>query len=331
MVRLPTREGRSRSFGRSRHSFAKPAGRAALGAALVLATSVPSAGASGAARAAAGPAPAISPLVADGNFATPSAAHDPLIAAGTHISKWVVGGNGVELMSATGQQPPPGTTQSVALGNYNTGFGSITQAVNTTPGWSYLMQWYQAGAAPGCGTAIRAVRVSWSGAVVATRTFDSAGHTSTKMGWARRRAVVTATKTTTTLEFSDATSVFAHGCAPANASTIGEVSLFGDAVLKMPSSITLAPRAKLLALVNTAAGSPLNDPALRVELDGGVKVASYLPPEMEELASAKIVNGQVALQLHLPASMAGKTVHASATLSGPNYLTVTHKLTIKVS
>jgi hypothetical protein len=277
----------------------------------------------------------VAPLIVDGNFAGPSDSSNPVLVAGEHLLNWTVGGGGVQVQAAGSQQPPPGTTQSLVLGNYNYGGaaaqGSVSQVVKTTPGWSYLLRWYQAGAGPGCGPVVRTLDVAWNGVVVATRTFDTAGRSSTKMGWAHRGAVVTASKTSTVISFADATPNLPHGCAPSAASAIGEVSLWGDAVLYLPTSATLPPAGALTAVVRTAAGTPLNYPALTVKLYGAIKQVSYAPPVVELLATGAVANGEVALHLRLPSSQAGKTFSAYATLSGPNYLSVTRRLTIKVS
>ena len=136
----------------------------------------------------------------------------------------------------------------------------------------------------------------------------------------------------TTLEFADATKQPPSGYS----ALIGNISLAGDAKLYLPASTTLAPTGTLIAVVRTANGNPFTDPSLTVQMYGTWKqksAQSYAPPTVvtKLIGSGSVSGGQAVLRLHIPASVAGKTVAAVAVLSGPSFLPVRHSLTIKVS
>jgi hypothetical protein len=207
------------------------------------------------------------------------------------------------------------------------GGANITQAVKTTPGWTYLLQWYESGY-PNYGPPwIKTVDVIWGGKLVAAPTFNAQPNTNANMRWALRQEIVTATSTRTTLEFADVT----HETSIGYSAMMGNASLAGDAKLYLPTTITLSPTGKLVAIVRTATGAPLADPALSVKLYGTWKETSYAPPSTQLIASGTVLNGQVTLRLHLPTSLIGKTVAGVAVLSGSEFIPVKHSLTIKVS
>jgi uncharacterized Zn-binding protein involved in type VI secretion len=218
------------------------------------------------------------------------------------------------------------------------GGGSIFQTVKTTPGWTYLLQWYESGY-PGYGPPeftsikwVKVVDVIWGGKVATSATFNAKTNTGTNMRWALRQEVLTATSSASVLGFADVTHEASYGYS----AFMGSVSLAGDAKLYLPTSATLAPIGKLVAIVHTATGYAFTDPSLTVKLVGTwkQKTASYAPPTVvtKMIASGTVVNGSAALQLQgVPASLAGKTIAVVATLSGPQFIPVTDHLTIKVS
>ncbi len=243
---------------------------------------------------------------------------------GAHIAGWVVGGGGVQIAATSFVQAPGTLAQSVALEGPG-GPGTITQTVKTAPGTTYLLQWYGAGEPGPQAPTVKTMHVLWNGTVVASPNFNTAGYTTSKMGWSLNKVAVTATSTSSTVEFVDsmpATSTYA--------ALVADASLAGDAQLYLPKTATLAASGKLTALVRNPNNTPLHASGLTVKLYASIAAASYAPPTNELLASAPVVNGQAVLQLKLSHSLAGKTISAYATLQGANYATVTDKLTIKI-
>jgi hypothetical protein len=264
----------------------------------------------------------------NGKFALPASDNGTFsLNSGQSFPGWLVGGPGDVLqVYSQGFEPPPGATYMVKLGGAN-----ITQAVKTTPGWTYLLQWYESGF-PNYGGSpavnwTKTVDVIWGGKLVAAPTFNAQANTNANMRWALRQEIVTATSTRTTLEFADVT----HETSIGYSAMMGNASLAGDAKLYLPTTITLSPTGKLVAIVRTATGAPLADPALSVKLYGTWKETSYAPPSTQLIASGTVLNGQVTLRLHLPTSLIGKTVAGVAVLSGSEFIPVKHSLTIKVS
>jgi len=263
-------------------------------------------------------------LLANGSFSLPAkdnGVYDP--PAGGSIPGWAVGGP-VEDWStkAYGWQAPPNAGQALLLWYAATG-GSVTQTIKTTPGWTYLVQWYESGYPNGYEPGIKVTRVLWDNALVAAVPFNSTGVTSADMHWTLRQEVVTATSTSSTLEFACLTGGFGP--------IVAGVSLAGDAKLFLPATATLTPTGKLVAVVRNATGSPLDDSSLSVKLSGSYKTVSYAPASKQLLASGQVASGQAVLQLKLPTSLKGQTIDAYATLQGPGYIPVTTKVAITVT
>lgn len=152
------------------------------------------------------------PMAPAGNFATEG--------AGRTVPGWVVAGN-VDVISGSFWQPSPGSQQSLQL--CSTIEGSVTQAVKTTPGTTYLLQWYMAGNYQGPPT-VKTMHVYWDGRLVDAPTFNTTGHSSTSMGWAHMAISVTATGPTSSVEFADALGPAAQGYG----SVLGTVSLLAE-------------------------------------------------------------------------------------------------------
>jgi hypothetical protein len=313
----------------SRSRLVKSSAAAALSATLICGTCVPAGAAPN--TAVAGPN-----ILNNGKFAPPASDNGTVsVPNGGSFPGWSVGGSSylqIYSLRTQGIEPPPGTNYMVKLGG-----GNITQTVKTTPGWTYLLQWYESGY-PNYGppefTSIswtKVVDVIWGGKLVGAPTFNAKPNTSANMRWALRQEIVTATSTRTTLEFDDAT----HEQSTGYSAMMGNASLAGDAKLYLPSSTTLSPTGSLIAVVHSATGSAFSDPSLTVKLYGTwkEKTESYAPPTVvtKLIASGPVVNGTVPLHLNLPASVAGKTVAGEAILSGPGFITVKASLTIKVS
>ena len=274
-------------------------------------------------------APSVAPnLIKNGSFSIPKYFSAASVEPGGsyQIPGWTEGAVGVIDCANSFIESPPGVTQEVAL--WDQGLGTLTQTVKTTPGTTYLLQWYGAGE-PG-GTApnptVKVMHVLWNGVVVAHPSYSTAGATLAKMIWSLNKVVVTATSTTSTIEFEDATPG-----ANNYPSIVAEVSLAGDANIFLPHSANLAPNGKLVAIVHNGEGEPFTQSGLTVRLYGSYKSASYAPATKQLLATAPVTGGQAVLQLKLPSSLKGQTIDAHANLTGPNYLSVTVNVTIKVT
>ena len=152
------------------------------------------------------PVAAAAGTVSNGGFSQPvvSAAlmYQGYPAGSTAIPGWTIGGDGVEVYASGFMQHPAGTTSEVRL--FGGAPGSISQAIATTPGKTYVLKWYGAGE-PGGGQAVKTMHVFWDGKLVAAPTFDTTGRSFTDMGWKALRVTVMATSPTSTIEFTDAT------------------------------------------------------------------------------------------------------------------------------
>jgi len=160
--------------------------------------------------------PANANLIVNGNFSKPAQVSVPyyetVYASAQKLSTglpafpgWTVGPDSVDVMGARYWAPPAGLShgsQSVDLSGADP--GSITQAVGTTAGSSYLLKWYAA-ANPECGQVTRVMHVLWDHALVVSLTINTGDHTDHDMGWSPESQVVTASSTQSELEFKDAT------------------------------------------------------------------------------------------------------------------------------
>jgi hypothetical protein len=269
--------------------------------------------------------PALPPnIIRNGAFVNPvlTGEYQGFPAGSQAIPGWSVGGDGVVVFGPKYIEPPPGATAEVRLVSQRS--GDIEQTIDTTSGWTYLLRFYGAGQ-PGGGQAVDTMHVFWDQGLVSTPTFKISGHSATNVGWSLHRLIVTGKSATSTLEFADVTrNTVYYG------SMVGNISLAAIANLFVPTSLKTGLSGNLVAFVRSATGAPITDQALKVTLYGSFKAYSYAPPVTQELAAGPVDNGQVTLRLHLPSSLAGKTVSASVTMAGPEYITVTHMLTIKV-
>ena len=242
------------------------------------------------------------------------------------ISGWTTGTTSVQDCGNLFVQTPNGIAQFVSL--FLAGEGTVTQTVATVPGTTYLLQWYGAAdPTPPGNPPVKTMHVLWNDADVASPTYNSAGETASKMTWTLHQVVVTATSATSTVQFADDTA----GITTGYASLVTDVILAADANLYLPSKATLAPTGKLTAVVRNGKGAPLTQTGLTVTLTASYKKVSYAPATKQLIATAPVSNGQAILKLKLPASLKGQTLTATATLQGPNYLPVSHTITIKVT
>jgi hypothetical protein len=276
----------------------------------------------------AGTSTAVPNLIKNGSFSIPKYFSAASVEPGGsyQIPGWTEGAAGVIDDANSFIESPPGASQEVSL--WDQGLGTLTQTIKTTPGTTYLLQWYGAGepGGPAPTPAVKVLHVLWNGAVVAHPSYNTAGATLAKMMWSLGKVVVTATSTTSTLEFEEAT--------PGGnnyAAIVAEVSLAGDANLFLPHATSLVPSGKLTAIVHNGEGEPFTQTGLTVRLYATYKTASYAPATKQLLATGPVTGGQAVLQLHLPTSLKGQTLEAHANLTGPNYIPTTINLTIKVT
>ncbi|HMK97685.1 MAG TPA: hypothetical protein VK425_09085 [Acidimicrobiales bacterium] len=267
-------------------------------------------------------------LVDNGGFSRPllSSGWVPEVPPKQALPGWTVGGTGIDVVSGSWWTPPLGAPQSINLATPSGGPGTLTQMVRTTSGWSYRLEWYAAGDED-CGQSPKVMHVFWGGALVASPSMSTAGHSHSSMGWALKRQIVVASGPNSALMFADATPD-KSACAAA----LAKVSLAADAGIYFASTtFTIAPNGKLVAQVRTPKGATLTDPSLVVRVYAAYRQPSYVPPATYVVASGTVVNGQANLALHLPRSLAGQTLVVDVVMSGPQYIPVTKQLTLKVS
>ena len=128
--------------------------------------------------------------------------------AGQTIGKWTVTTGSIDLVTASYWKPAQGV-QSVDLDGSNA--GAIAQNLSTIPGTSYSLSFAMAGN-PECGSQVVQMQVVWGTTVVDTLSFDTTGHSPSKMGWRLHSYTVQATDTTTSLSFVSLTQSL---CGPA--------------------------------------------------------------------------------------------------------------------
>jgi choice-of-anchor C domain-containing protein len=145
-------------------------------------------------------------LIKNGGFRSPVVHCSPGFceynAGSTALPHWAIGGNSVDLVSRSVWMPAPGRTQSVDLSG--SGSGTLAQSVNTTAGSTYRLKWQIAGN-PVCGQAIKTMDIYWNETLVDSVTFDTSGHSRKSMGWTSEQLNVTATGSTSSVEFADVT------------------------------------------------------------------------------------------------------------------------------
>ena len=242
---------------------------------------------------------------------------------GLTIADWTPGPNLVQACGYQYSMTPPGVQQYVSLAL--NGPGSVTQTIATIPGTTYLVRWDGA-AYPTGEPVVKVMQVLWNGKVVASHSYSGAGETTSKVNWSTNKVVVTATSTSSTLEFADATPANMSG-----ASYLAAASMAGLANLFLPATARLAPTGKLTAIIHNGVDEPFTLPGLTVRLYGSYKTSSYAPATKHLLATAPVVKGQAVLHLKLPSSLKGQTIVAHADLTGPNYIATMKPVTIKVT
>lgn len=151
---------------------------------------------------AAQPAPQPVNLVMNGAFEEPACASVCEFSSGSNeIPHWIVGGNSVDVVSASYSEPAA-SSQSIDLSG--SGSGTLTQTVATFPGNAYILKWQMAGN-PVCGQPVKTMDVYWNDVLADTLKFSTGGRTVTSIGWVTRQIKVTANSSASSIKFADAT------------------------------------------------------------------------------------------------------------------------------
>jgi choice-of-anchor C domain-containing protein len=144
-------------------------------------------------------------LIVNGSFESPSIWQSNLLveydAGSTAMPGWTVGGNSVDLTGKNYWEAEDGD-QSLDLSG--SAPGSVSQTVSTTPGANYTLTWYMAGNT-NCGQPVKTMHVLWNGTLIDSPSFNDSGDSNTSMGWIQQQINVTATGTSSVVEFADAT------------------------------------------------------------------------------------------------------------------------------
>ncbi len=154
------------------------------------------------------PAGAATNLIQNGSFEQPALggpSYFQIYSGGsTAITNWTVGGNSVAVETGLYYAPEDGLQSVDLAGN---AAGSLAQSLtDTSVGQSYTLSWYMAGN-PTCASdpdPVKTMDVSWDGTLVSSPSFNTAGHSSTSVGWVEEQVQVTGTGSDT-VEFADAT------------------------------------------------------------------------------------------------------------------------------
>ena len=166
---------------------------------------------------------------------------------GTPIPGWLIGGNSVDLTNDHWQAEDG--SQSLDLAG--SAPGSVAQTVTTVVGETYTLSWWMAGNPDGPPADVeKTMAVDWDGTQVAEPSFNITGDTDASMGWVEGQVNVTATSTSSTVDFADeseASTAFGAvidnvSLLPANTNTTLSASLQGNSssvagVETVPSSV----------------------------------------------------------------------------------------------
>ena len=144
-------------------------------------------------------------LVSNGNFELPSAGSTfTARSAGSSMSGWTIGGGGIDHIG--GFWRAASANQSVDLNMSSA--GSVYQLLSTAPGQEYVLRFAMAGNP--FGYTNKLMSVLWGGATLTNLVFPYySTNNTTNMGWRYHTMLVSATGTSTRLEFSSQTGTMA--------------------------------------------------------------------------------------------------------------------------
>ena len=210
-------------------------------------------------------------LLTNGGFEQPAISAGWIAyGAGSNLGGWVVGGEGVDLV--TSWQDIEGN-QKIDL---NAGAeGWVGQTVATVPGTTYLLRFAMAANHETTPPNLKEMEVSFGGEQVAIESFDSTGYTPENMGWVYRTHAVTAASDSTELRFTSLTSSSFGGV------VIDDVSLtpLRDYVPEPAGQVTI-PAGQTRATVRVpVVGDEVNEPDERftvtlLEATGGASIGT---------------------------------------------------------
>ena len=156
------------------------------------------------------------PLVSDGTFTTPTSSGDLMFSAGQTFGSWTVVSGNIDLLSTTYWQPPAAGQQTVDMNGIVP--GSISQSISTAAGQTYLLTFSLSGNVGATG--IDVLGVYFGGTQVGSPSFNTAGYTTSNMGWVSEQFYVQATSSSTLLQFTSLQSA-----ASANGPVLGNVAM----------------------------------------------------------------------------------------------------------
>ncbi|HEV8063979.1 MAG TPA: choice-of-anchor C family protein [Acidimicrobiales bacterium] len=142
-------------------------------------------------------------LLKNGSFETPTAcpsAYVTFSGSSVGLTDWTVGLASIDLIC--GYWTSESGKQSLDLAGEAS--GEVLQTVQVVPGATYLLSWWMAGNPTG-GQPVKTMHVFWEGRLAKSLTFDTAGHSTTAMGWVHESLRVVATSDFSVVAFADAT------------------------------------------------------------------------------------------------------------------------------
>jgi choice-of-anchor C domain-containing protein len=145
--------------------------------------------------------------VVNGSFEqTPAGSTWTLYLAGSDLGGWRVENGTVEAVG-TFWQAAEGST-SIDLSGIFSEIGTIGQDIPTEPGRAYRLSFSMSGNPDSQIDYLKRMRVWWNAAELATLDFDVRGYSVADMGWRRYEYLVTASQSTTRLQFQSLTENF---------------------------------------------------------------------------------------------------------------------------
>ena len=201
-------------------------------------------------------------VVKNGSFETP----DP----GSGFSNYGTGGTGTSVGAGSPWKVGSGNVDHVggrfdaakgkgAIDLNGLTAGSVYQDLSTVPGAVYRLRFAMAGNTEG-GAQVMTLAIRWGGTQIATRSFNTQGHTPRSMGWSYRNYTVRATSSKTRLEFAS--------LAPPSGQfgpAIDDVTVIGEAGEPPP------PVAGKSVVADVVCGAGLHQRAARARASGAAR------------------------------------------------------------